>query len=167
MKSIVIALMFGIAVVALTSTISDIYLDVSAASDQPAVETIDPPIDNSILDYDFTPAVYEIPPRYSRGGVNPFTEIESEKPKIVIVKVEKKRIVIPSTPLTRWVLPQLNLTGVVITSKSALAFFTGPNNGKAYTGKIGDYIGRAGIKIHNITTGVVHLSNGSKLVVNQ
>jgi len=110
--------------------------------------------------------VYDVPLPYSgKGKTNPFMVIESDTPKIV--KAKKEKIVVPSTPLTRWVITQFRLTGVVITSKSALAFFTGPDNGKAYTARSGDYIGRAGIKVVNITTGVVHLSNGRKLVVNQ
>jgi len=130
---------------------------------------IEPAIDNSLLDYDFTPAVYDIPPRYSRGGrINPFLEVESDTPKIIQVKkVEKVRIVVPRTPLTKWVIPQLNLTGVIITSKSALAFFVGPGDGRTYTGRAGDHIGRAGTKIATITTGVVHLSNGRRIVVSK
>jgi hypothetical protein len=167
--TIVVLLVFVILMVVVSTLPSFVIEDTVVVVSN---EFEEPYIDNSILDYDFSPTVYEIPPRYNKGPrINPFLEVERDKPKIVkivkVVEVKKEKIIIPQTPLTRWVLTQLNLTGVVITSKSTLAFFTGPNNGRAYTGKIGDHIGRSGIKIANITTGVVHLSNGSKLVVNK
>ncbi len=170
MRLLLIVAIFGIAVVSLTSSLSGMYdgtvIKKAVAAEEEELEVID---DNFLAEYDLTEPVHDTPPPYSgKGKTNPFVVIESEKPKILKVKrVEKVKIVVPSTPLTRWVITHLNLTGVVITSESTLAFFTGPDSGKAYTGRPGDYIGRVGIKIDNITTGVVHLSNGRRLVVNQ
>jgi hypothetical protein len=132
------------------------------APESPVVITKSVKYHDPILDYDFTPTVHEIPPRYTRDGVvNPFMN----KPKVV-VKVVKK-IAVPRTQLTRWILPKLQLTSVVITSKSSFAFFTGPGDGRTYKGISGDFIGRSGATILDITSGTVHLSTGLKLVVNK
>lgn len=109
-----------------------------------------------ILDYDFTPTVYEIPPRYqAEGSIDPFTPIKARRPK-----VKKNMVIVPLTALTKWTLPQLGLTCVLLKSKAAFAYFTGPDGGKTYRGEVGDFIGRSGITITRITHGGVRLSNG-------
>lgn len=120
-------------------------------------------IDNSILDYDFTSTVYEIPPRYQpEGAINPFTPVVKETPRVKVA-----RLLLPDTPFTKYMVSQLTLTGIVITSSSAYAFFMLPNNGKCYKSTVGDYIGRGGIKIADIKTGSVHLSDGSIIAMSR
>lgn len=161
--SIIVITIVALTVVGITSSLERLYWNkVEAKGVVMAEEEVAAEMDNSILDYDFTPTVYPIPPRYHREGlINPFLEVKKDKPKVV------KSVAVPHTALTKWVLTQLNLTGVVITDKRAFAYFVGPYGGKAHRGKAGDFIGRSGAKIASITTGMVHLSNGRDFVINR
>lgn len=120
-----------------------------------------------ILEHDFSRPVFVIPPRYNpKGTNNPFmTAEEHSNADRRVAKIAKKNVInIPITTLTSARLSRLNLTSVVVNHTFAYAFFTVGNSSRCYKATIGDFVGKRGITIVDITPGQVHLSNGDTLI---
>jgi Tfp pilus assembly protein PilP len=98
------------------------------------------------------------------GKIDPFQPCIQEN---TVAQATKETINVPDTPLTRWTLGQLELKGTVMMKKGAIAIFKTPKEGPAYTGRVGDFVGRMGIVIVVIQNGQIRLSNGDHMKTNK
>jgi len=105
------------------------------------------------------------PPMYDpRGKIDPFAIPVEDAP---IISRKERKYNGPETPLTQYALSEMVLTGIVRTSKVANAYFLTPASDKCIRGRVGDFIGKTGARIELINTGIVGLSDGTSLLLNQ